>query len=133
MSDHTLFGIHVIMDAYNCDKQVLDDAEKLTGLLYKLPEEMGMHRLNEPQVIQAGENNKKDPGGYSGFVMIAESHISFHTFPKRGFVTIDVYTCQEDIDTEALIKKLKTFFVTEDVDTHVIERGLRYPTKNLVD
>jgi len=42
--------------------------------------------------------------------MIAESHISFHTFPKRGFVTIDVYTCQNELDTDKLTREFTDFF-----------------------
>ena len=34
--------------------------------------------------------------------MIAESHISIHTFPLRGFVSADVYTCQNSLDTEQI-------------------------------
>ncbi|MCD5381570.1 MAG: S-adenosylmethionine decarboxylase [Candidatus Pacebacteria bacterium] len=61
-----------------------------------------MFPICEPVVAEAGSNNKKDPGGLSGFVMIAESHVSLHTFPNRGFVTIDVYTCQNDLGTDKL-------------------------------
>ena len=71
---------------------------------------MGMHAINEPVVVEVGPKNRKDPGGLSGFVMIAESHISFHTFPKRGFVTIDVYTCQNELDTDKLTREFTDFF-----------------------
>jgi len=60
-------------------------------------------------------------------VMIAESHISFHTFPNRGFVTIDVYTCQDDLDTNTLTEKFTTLFQLQDVDESVLNRGTKYP------
>lgn len=78
-----------------------------------------------------GEKNSKDPGGLSGFVMIAESHISFHTFPNRGFVTIDVYTCKNDLDTEIITKKFTEMFQLTEVDEYTKPRGTKYPTENI--
>lgn len=57
-----------------------------------LPEILDMKKIITPYVIRFDGNDKKDAGGYSGFVMIAESHISIHTFPEKRFVTIDVDT-----------------------------------------
>jgi S-adenosylmethionine decarboxylase len=63
--------------------------------------------------------------------MIAESHISFHTFPARGFVTIDLYTCQNDLDTDATTKRLIEAFGITESDIYIQERGMRYPVENL--
>ena len=60
-----------------------------------------MHKLIEPIVVEVGQLSDKDPGGLSGYVLIAESHISIHTFPLRGFVSADVYTCQNSLDARA--------------------------------
>ena len=111
-------------------KVLLADKAHLTRLLTDIPTQMGMHIITEPQVVEVGELNSKDPGGISGFVMIAESHISYHTFPKRGFVTADIYTCQNDLDTDAFTLLLCKVFGTTDYDIQVIKRGLRYPAKN---
>ena len=92
---------------------------------------MGMHAINEPVVVEVGPKNRKDPGGLSGFVMIAESHISFHTFPKRGFVTIDVYTCQNELDTDKLTREFTDFFKLQDVDEYIKKRGTKYPAENI--
>jgi len=92
---------------------------------------MGMHAINEPVVVEVGPKNRKDPGGLSGFVMIAESHISFHTFPKRGFVTIDVYTCQNELDTDKLTREFTDFFKLQDVDEYTKKRGTKYPVENI--
>lgn len=125
------FGVHFMVDAYNAPKDRLQDKNILTNMLSEVPKKMGMYTISEPLVVEVGENNKKDPGGVSGFVMIAESHISFHTFPARGFVTIDVYTCQEEIDTEKLTELFQEAFQFTDAETHYITRGTRYPAENL--
>lgn len=125
------FGVHLLFDGYNADSTLLSDKEHLTRLLTEIPSKMDMYTVSEPYVVEVGELNRKDPGGISGFVMIAESHISYHTFPKRGFVTADIYTCQNDLDTDAFTLLLCKVFGTTDYDTQVIKRGLRYPADNL--
>ena len=135
MTDHTRpaesFGVHLMIDGYSASGPLMTDAAALRGLLAALPGEMGMHTICEPVVVSVGPNCLKDPGGLSGFVMIAESHISFHTFPGRGFVTIDLYTCQTGLDRQGTIDRLLRAFRLEDAEVHVQERGLRYPAENL--
>jgi S-adenosylmethionine decarboxylase len=125
------FGVHLMIDGYSASGPLMRDAGALRGLLDALPAEMGMHAICTPVVVEVGPNCLKDPGGLSGFVMIAESHISFHTFPGRGFVTIDLYTCQSDLDRQGTIDRLMTAFRLVDAEVHVQERGLRYPAENL--
>ena len=110
----------------------ITDKNHSVSLLQALPLEMGMHPICAPVVVEVGANCHKDPGGLSGFVMIAESHISFHTFPPRGFVTIDLYTCQVNLDRESSCERLMSAFGLADADIYIQERGLRYPTSNRV-
>lgn len=126
------FGVHLMIDGYDAGGPLMTDAAALRALLQDLPAEMGMHAISAPVVVSVGPNCHKDPGGLSGFVMIAESHISFHTFPARRFVTIDLYTCQTGLDRQATIDRLLQAFRLADADVHVQERGLRYPAENLV-
>lgn len=130
MTDVQQFGVHLMIDGYHADPATLDDEAALKKLLLDIPAEMGMHTISEPDVVKVGEKNEKDPGGVSGFVMIAESHISFHTFPKRKFVTIDVYTCQNDLDAEKFVELFREYFKFTDEDTYLQKRGLRYPADN---
>lgn len=125
------FGVHLMIDGYYANSAAMTDKKVLRTLLETLPGEMGMHTICDPVVTEVGSNCLKDPGGLSGVVMIAESHISFHTFPARGFVTIDLYTCQNDLDTDAASKRLVEAFGIVEADIYIQERGMRYPTENL--
>jgi S-adenosylmethionine decarboxylase len=125
------FGVHVMIDGYGADPRLLADQPYLLSLLHDLPRELGMHTICDPQLVEVGPMNPKDPGGISGFVMIAESHISFHTFPNRGFVTMDLYTCQVGMDAEWAAKRLKQAFGLTDADVFVQQRGLRYPSQDV--
>lgn len=125
------FGEHLTIDGYGGDKGLLDNKDLVLEILNNLPKELGMRILMGSQVVHAPSNDKKDPGGWTGFVVIAESHMSIHTFPLRGFVSIDVYTCKNGMDTDFILKYFKEKFDLKDIETNFIKRGTRYPEKNL--
>ena len=127
----TNFGVHLTIDGYKGDELSLSDMFLIFNSLNELPEKLGMKKLNPPYVVAAPPNNKKDPGGFSGFVMIAESHISIHTFPDRGFVSVDVYSCKNGMDTDLILKYFKEKFNLKDIETNFIKRGTRYPENNI--
>ena len=56
-------------------------------------------------------------------MVIAESHISIHTFPERGLVNVDVFSCKE-FDPERVIKDVQAKFELTSVETHLLQRGL---------
>ena len=126
------FGEHVTVDGYGGDPERLNDREAVYSTLIEMCDSLHMRPLMKPLIISAPDNHIKDPGGWSGFVMIAESHISIHTFPKRRFLSADVYTCQNGIDVEFVTNYFKKKFKLQDIEQHFIKRGTHYPTKNLV-
>lgn len=125
------FGVHLMVDGYGASREILKNKELLTKMLHDIPTEMGMHTISEPVVVEVGPKNRKDPGGLSGVVLIAESHFSFHTFPDRGFVTLDIYTCQNSLDTQKFIEKFKDVFKLTRVESYIQPRGIKYPTQNI--
>jgi len=125
------FGEHLMIDGYGGSYEKLNDRAVVLRCLNELPEDLGMSKLAEPVVYQAPGNGAKDPGGWSGFVVIAESHISVHTFPARGFVSIDVYTCKNGLDNRYTVKYFKEAFDLQDTEENFVERGKKYPQNNL--
>ena len=126
------FGEHLTIDGYGGDFDILNNQETIYFVLSDLPEKLEMKALSAPMVIPAPANEMKDPGGWSGFVIIAESHISIHTFPKRRFLSADVYTCKNSLDVKKIVAYFTETFKLSDVETNLIKRGTRYPSKNLV-
>jgi S-adenosylmethionine decarboxylase len=127
------FGVHLTLDGYGGSLQLLADREHVETCLAELPERLGMHKIMEPAVMELGQLSPKDPGGVSGFVMIAESHISIHTFPLRGFVSADVYTCQNSLDIDRICEYFAEAFGLQDLEINVVKRGTRYPQHNIYD
>lgn len=129
MANH--FGEHLTLDGYGGEEKLLDSQETVLRALNELVDLLGMSILAEPKVYHADSNDFKDPGGWTGVVVIMESHISIHTFPKRGFVSADVYTCQNGLNTELIISYLKKAFGLKDIETNFIKRGTKYPNQNI--
>lgn len=122
------FGEHVTIDGYGGDYEKLDDKDLVLNCLNDLPTKLDMEKLSKPEVYHALGNDKKDPGGWSGFVVIAESHISIHTFPAKKFLTADVYTCKNGMDVELIKDYFKQLFNLQELETNFIKRGLKYST-----
>jgi len=127
----THFGEHLTLDGYGGNYGKLNSKELVETCLFELPEKLQMKRLSEPVVYFAPENDIKDPGGWSGFVVIAESHISIHTFPKRGFVSIDAYTCTNGLDQTFIKEYFVEKFDLKDSEINFLIRGTKYPQVNI--
>ena len=66
-----------------------------------------------------------EDAGVSGFVIIAESHISIHTFPKRNYVNIDIFSCKS-FDNDRALADAKDLFELENANTLLLDRGLEW-------
>lgn len=130
--EHETFGVHLMLDCYLADADRLADEPMLKAMLTDMVGRLRMHVIHDPVVVEVGPMNRKDPGGLSGFVMIAESHISFHTFPRRRFATIDIYTCQGSLPESAIVEEFRRYLSFESYDLFVQRRGLSYPSEDLV-
>ena len=79
-------GMHVILDLYECDPKILDNKEEIEKIL------TDSARLANAQIVST-HFRKFAPQGVTGVVVVAESHISIHTWPELGYAAVDVYTC----------------------------------------
>lgn len=100
--------MHLLMDGYCDDRNLLQDEGFLKNLLLEYPARISMNRISEPFIIRY-ENCPPEEWGISGFVFLAESHIAIHTFVERGFVNIDVFSCK-DFDTDLAAEDLRKRF-----------------------
>lgn len=116
--------MHLVIDGYRGDSGRMWDAEKIRQFLYDLPDAMGMTRITEPSVLEYHAPKAED-SGVSGFVIIAESHISVHTFPRRDHVNVDIFSCRP-FDSDAALSQVKELFGLEEVKTWQLERGLEW-------
>ncbi|MDA1188957.1 MAG: adenosylmethionine decarboxylase [Chloroflexi bacterium] len=118
--------MHLVIDGYGGAIGKLQDIEVVRKFLDEYPVAIGMTKIIEPQVYTY-RGQKLEDWGVSGFVLIAESHISVHTFPERGHINIDVFSCK-DFDTETALEDVKALFELHEVKTWTLERGLDFVT-----
>ena len=102
----------------------MGDADLIRRFLRDYPSALEMTKLCEPQVVVYDGPIVED-SGVSGFVIIAESHISIHTFPRRNYVNVDVFSCKS-FDNERAVQDIKKLFSLKDVRTWVLDRGLEH-------
>lgn len=119
------FGLHYTIDGYQCDPRRLADPKAVRASLKNLPRLIKMKPLSEPRVVRAYDNGMRDPGGHSGFVIIQESHISIHTFPKRKFVSIDIYSCAY-FNPKIVKKFFGRAFGIKKFEENLVIRGKEY-------
>lgn len=125
------FGEHLMIDGYGGSFDLLNNREKVLVILRTLPKKLGMKILKKSQIVHFLGNKIKDPGGWTGITLIAESHISIHTFPKRGFLTADIYSCKNGMDTKLIVRYFNRTFKLERLEINFVKRGLRYPPQNI--
>ena len=96
---------------------------ELKRVLEKLEAE-GLSDSKTAQGIKKDLQLRKDESyGYSSFVMIAESHISIHTFPELGYFSFDCYSCK-DFDHVAVVDTIRELIPTT---TEVAQLCGRFP------
>ena len=117
--------MHLVLDGFGADSEKLQDLEFIFTLLDNYPSSIGMTKIMPPYVFRY-TGVKPEDWGVSGVVLIAESHISIHTFPDKQYINIDVFSCKP-FDPELAITYMKQQFGIPHVHTKVLERGLEYP------
>lgn len=92
-------GKHLILDCSGAKKLKFNDVYEI---LDALPAEIKMNKLCAPYVMKGAEHNP----GFTGFIVIEQSHISIHTFTKSDLISIDVYSCK-DFNEKIVLTYLK--------------------------
>ena len=123
--------MHLIIDGFGANRKMLESEDIIYDLLDRYPSQIGMTKVAPPQVFKY-VGSKPEDWGISGFVLIAESHISIHTFPERCYVNIDIFSCK-DFDSEYAIQELKDIFEFDEIQKYLLNRGLEYSNVEVAD
>jgi S-adenosylmethionine decarboxylase len=120
-----MFGPHLILEAYGCNKESLADLNLMSRMLDAYPAKLNMTKIMPPYVFTY-HGAVEDDWGVSGVVLIAESHISIHTFPDKGFATLDIFSCRDFVIEDAIVY-FSSVFQPESYDQQVLMRGREFP------
>ena len=83
-------GTHILIELYDCDCEILNDPEGIEEIMKDAAVKSGA-------TIVSSHSNLFNPHGVSGVVIIAESHITIHTWPEHGYAAVDVFTCGDTV------------------------------------
>lgn len=119
------FGVHLMVDGYGCDRARLEDINLIYSFLDESPSQMEMTKIMPPYVFKYNGAMPED-WGISGFVLIAESHISIHTFPEKQYLSLDMFSCKP-FDTQLAVETVKKSFHMQKVELKVLDRGQEFP------
>jgi deoxyhypusine synthase len=114
-------GSHLLLEGFEGDRKLLDSTATVKRFLETLPRKIGMKRISEAIVLKHRPSDQEE-AGITGFVIIAESHISVHTYPHRNYLALDVFSCKE-FEVQRIIKEATGWFRIRRESHKVVSRG----------
>ena len=110
-------GRHVLIELNDCNKDLINDIEYLRTTLSEVARQIGATVIKDTFY-------QFTPQGVSGVVLIAESHISVHTWPEYNYAAVDVFTCGEVIEPRNAVKLLAERLKSKSTTFIEIKRGI---------
>jgi S-adenosylmethionine decarboxylase len=101
----------------DCDKEVLNDLSFLRDAMVSTAIDCGAMVMGE-------SFHRFNPQGVSGVVVIAESHLSIHTWPEYGYAAVDIFTCGTSVEPEKAVEALIEKLGAKNHSLMEIQRGL---------
>lgn len=112
--------LHLVIDGFVEDAEVLGQVEPIFNLLDELPALIDMSKITQPYVFRYNGVVPED-WGVTGMVIIAESHISIHTFPGHKRFHMDVFSCKT-FDYAKTLQIIETRLRVTDRAADVVRR-----------
>ncbi len=109
-------GRHIIVEYYECNSQILNDALLVEEKMVEAAERAGATVINSTF-------HHFSPYGVSGVVVIEESHLAIHTWPEYGFASVDLFTCGEQVNPWAANEYLQGAFESSHRSAMEMRRG----------
>ncbi len=109
-------GVQIIADLYGIDEELISESGKLYDII-----EMAV-KIGKLTKISS-DYYQFQPRGVSGVVLLAESHLSFHTWPEHGLMTLDIYTCGDPENADAAFNYIVSVLTPKSVEYKKLSRG----------
>ena len=107
---------HLLLELYGCDFEKLNDESFLRCTLNRAA------KLAKATVLNL-ISNKFEPQGVTAIALLAESHISIHTWPESYYSAVDIFTCGRNMLPELASQYLIEALKAEEHSLRVIERN----------
>ena len=107
-------GIHLIAEFW--DGKIIEEQREVERILLDAARRARSTAL-------AISSHKFSPHGITAFVLLAESHISMHSWPEKNYLAVDIFTCGEKTMPFKALEYLKEIYQPKRVDVREIKRG----------
>lgn len=109
-------GTHLLLELRDCNRGFLNDVQKTESFL--------VNAAKEARATVLGAHfHEFSPHGVSGVVIIAESHLSIHTWPEYGYAAVDIFTCGEVLQPSVAADYLIKAFESQNPSLMEVKRG----------
>jgi S-adenosylmethionine decarboxylase proenzyme len=120
-----ILGRHLIAELSDCRNDILNDLPRLEKILKEAARRSGA-------VVVNTVFHRYNPQGISGIVVIAESHLSLHTWPEYGYAAVDCFTCGDTVDPYKAVEHLKEQLFCQSIKIREINRGIPSDTDSIL-
>lgn len=107
-------GIHLVADFWG--GEIIEDSKKLEEVLRLAAKKA---KSTDLEFI----SHKFEPQGLTGVLILAESHISYHSWPEKKYLAIDIFTCGKKTKPEKALEFLKKILNPKKIKVKEIKRG----------
>jgi len=122
-------GRHLLVELFDCDPDVIDSLESVNEALIEAA------KRAQATIVDV-VFHEFNPFGISGVVVIAESHLSIHTWPEYRYAAVDIFSCGDALQPEVAASYLVEQFAAERTSIVEMQRGMflnsRVPIVNKV-
>lgn len=109
-------GVHILAEYYECDTGILNNQDQIERYMNEAADIAGA------TVVQSAFH-AFNPHGVSGVVVIAESHLTIHTWPEYGYAAVDIFTCGDSVEPQKALDHLKKKLNSGHFSTVQLKRG----------
>ena len=109
-------GRHLLVELYGCRCEALDDQDLVQRALERAAERAGA-------TVVGRIFHRFQPEGVSGVVVIAESHLTIHTWPELGYAAVDLFTCGDAVRPSRAVAFLREELGARHSATIEMKRG----------
>lgn len=114
-------GKHLILDLKDCKNiEKLSNEEYIKSFLLELVKISKMKAITRPNVLYY-EHKEKEESGITGFIIIADSHISIHTYPFKKSLYFDLFSCKR-FNSQKVINYVQETFGSKRLTKKLIKR-----------
>ena len=112
-------GYHLMFEFFGCDTGKIDSLPFLRQAIKTAVQTAGLTNLGS-------RFHQFHPHGVTGFTLLSQSHISFHTWPEYGYLVLDIFTCGPEEQAQQVADVLLDHLGPCQVRRQVVRKGYRY-------